>query len=331
MTTPRQDRPVMFRAGAAAAEEPLLPRVPIAAAARAAAPKVLLADISEFQFDINDAAYLLWSKAIIIRAAYGAQHDDHAWRGGQRRDLLHAGGARFVGIYQYVVAGQDPARQAAALVELVGELRPGEKIIADIEEGSGNLLDTWRIWSAEVAGATGDEPWLYSGLNFAAAHHLSPVEWVAAYQPAEPAVTHHLWQFTDAFQVPGVGTADCSVFHGSIDQLAALAFQPPAPPAQEDDMPSGLITSPAGVRESRTWAAGAARQIVLYSDWEGVQDSPPVVDLRIAHLNSRPFSAGPRTVDGTDTYDIGTPADCNGCAFTRVDGGLATVSFHTNP
>jgi len=30
---------------------------------------------------------------------------------------------------------------------------------------------------------------------------------------------------TDAFAVPGVGTADCSVFHGSIDDLAALAYQ----------------------------------------------------------------------------------------------------------
>ncbi len=218
--TVRQNRPVMFRAGGGPGEEPL----PAAAMAAhtAAAPQVKLADISEFQFDINDAAYLLWSKAIIIRAAYGAQHDDHAWFGGQRRDLLHAGGARFVGIYQYVVAGQDPARQAAALVELVGTLRPGEKIIADIEEGSGNLLDTWRIWSAEVAGATGDEPWLYSGLNFAAAHGLAPVEWVAAYQADEPVTHHLLWQFTDAFDVPGVGRCDASVFHGTIDQLAAL-------------------------------------------------------------------------------------------------------------
>jgi len=214
----------MFRAGGGPGEEPL----PAPAAARAAtrapaAPKVLLADISEFQADINDSTYLLWSGAVIIRAAYGAQHDDHAWFGGQRRDLLHQGGAKFVGIYQYIVASQDPARQAAALVNLVGALRPGEKLIADIEEGTGNLRDTWRIWSAEIAGATGDEPWLYSGLNFAAAHGLSPVEWVAAYQGAEPVIRHLLWQFTDSFDVPGVGRCDCSIFHGTIDELASLA------------------------------------------------------------------------------------------------------------
>jgi GH25 family lysozyme M1 (1,4-beta-N-acetylmuramidase) len=221
--TARQDRPVMFRAGGGPGEEPLPAAAPAMAAPHATTPKVMLADCSEFQPDINDAMYLLWSKAVIIRATYGAQHDDRAWFGGQRRDLLHAGGARFVGIYSYIVAGQDPARQAAALVSLVGQLRPGEKLIADIEEGSGNLADTWRIWSAEVAGATGDEPWLYSGLNFAAGHGLTP-DWVAAYQPAEPAGPHTLWQFTDSFNVPGVGRCDASVFHGTIDQLAALGY-----------------------------------------------------------------------------------------------------------
>jgi GH25 family lysozyme M1 (1,4-beta-N-acetylmuramidase) len=334
MTTARHNWPVMFRAGAAGTSEPPALAAPHAALQAPAGPKVLLADISEFQPDINDAAYLLWSRAIIIRAAYGAQHDDHAWRGGRRRDLLHQGGVRFLGIYQYVTAFEDPARQAAALIELVGALRPGEKLIADIEEGTGDLRDTWRIWSAAVAGATGDEPWLYSGLNFAAAHGLAPVEWVAAYQAAEPLVTHQLWQFTDAFAVPGIGSCDCSVFHGTIDQLAALAYQPAARPATattEDDMPSGLITSPRGVRESRTWPAGTVRQIVLFSDWEGVQDEPPLVDLRIAHMKSKPFAAGRRTADGTDVYVIGTPDDCNGCSFTRVDAGPATVSFHTNP
>jgi GH25 family lysozyme M1 (1,4-beta-N-acetylmuramidase) len=214
----------MFRAGGAAGEEPLPTPLAVMSGLAAGTPKVLMADVSEFQPDINDAAYLAWSRAIIIRAAYGATHDDRAWFGGQRRDLLHAGGARFVGIYQYIRADQDPARQAAALVELVGPLRPGEKLIADIEEGSGNLLEVWRIWSALVAGATGDEPWLYSGLNFAAAHHLSPVEWVAAYQAAEPATPHVLWQFSDGFQVPGIGRCDCSVFRGTISQLAALAY-----------------------------------------------------------------------------------------------------------
>jgi GH25 family lysozyme M1 (1,4-beta-N-acetylmuramidase) len=223
MTTPAV-HPVMFRAGGAPGETaqpgPVTPE-----ALAAAGPRVLLADISEFQPDIADAAYLKWSQAIIIRAAYGDQHDDSAWYGGQRRAALHAGGVKFLGIYQYLVAGQDPAEQAAVLVRMLGALRPGEKVIADIEEGSGDLAATWRIWSAEIAAALGDEPWNYSGLNFAAAHGLAPVDWVAAYQGTEPSVTHRLWQFTDSYQVPGVGTCDASVFHGTIGELAALAYQ----------------------------------------------------------------------------------------------------------
>jgi Domain of unknown function (DUF1906) len=141
-----------------------------------------------------------------------------------------------------------------------------------------------------------------------------------------------------AGKVPIAG-ADVNIHEGASPDFGQWprpgTDQPPAPPAPpavtEDDMPSGLITSPRGVRESRTWPAGTVRQIVLYSDWEGVQDEPPLIDLRIAHMKSKPFAAGRRTADGTDVYVIGTPDDCNGCSFTRVDPGPATVSFHTNP
>jgi GH25 family lysozyme M1 (1,4-beta-N-acetylmuramidase) len=215
------DRPVMFRAGRAGAAA-VTPR----ASAAASGPAVYLADVSEFQPDLADAAYLAWSKAVIIRAAYGAQHDDGAWYGGARRDALHAGGVKFLGIYIYVAAAQDPAAQAEALIHLVGPLRKGEKIILDIEEGTGDLRTTRDIMSRIIVGALGDTPWTYSGLYFATAHNLAPVEWLADYTATEPAEPHTpLWQFTDSYQVPGVGTCDCSVFHGTISQLAALAWQ----------------------------------------------------------------------------------------------------------
>lgn len=333
MTTSRLSRPVMFRAGAAPGEQPPPPAALAAHPAVVLPDVVLMADISEFQPDVNDAMYLAWSQAVIIRAAYGARHDDRAWFGGQRRDLLHAGGVRFLGIYQYVVAGQDVAAQAREFCRLIGRPRAGEYYLADIEEGSGNLRHAWNTWTTVVVSTLGAVPCgNYSGRFFARDHGLAPVDWIASYGTAEPPEPHLLWQFTDAFDVPGIGRCDCSVFHGSIDQLASLGYQPPAnrPATTEDDMPSGLITSPAGVRESRTWPAGRTRQIVLYSDWQGVQAAPPVVDLRIAHLNSEPFDAGHKTVDGTLSYDVGTPADCNGCAFTRIDNGPATVAWHTN-
>jgi GH25 family lysozyme M1 (1,4-beta-N-acetylmuramidase) len=228
MTTPA---PVPFRAGRLDGEEPAAAAAPMAAHAAAAIPGVvLLADVSEFQPDITDATYLRWSKAIVIRALYGTRVDK-AWFGGGRRDALHAGGARFVGIYAYIRAGQDVTAQARALTSLLGTLRKGEKVIADIEEGDGNQQARWVTWAKTVNAGLGDPPWDYSGLNYAATHGLQPVTWVAAYQTREPDPPHQLWQFTDAFKVPGVGVCDCSVFHGSIDELAALAYQgdKPAP------------------------------------------------------------------------------------------------------
>lgn len=217
------DLPVMFRAGGGPEEAPQPVTLETHISMAAVTPTVKLADVSEFQPNVDDPVYLRWSQAVIFRALYGAQHIDHAWFGGDRRKQFHDNGAQFVGIYQYVVASQPVLQQAAAMVELLGSLQHGEVVIADIEEGSGDLAETWHIYASTIAGALGDQPWDYSGLNFAAAHGLAPVRWVAAYGQSEPSVPHTLWQFTDRFSIPGVGVADCSLFHGTIDQLAALA------------------------------------------------------------------------------------------------------------
>jgi GH25 family lysozyme M1 (1,4-beta-N-acetylmuramidase) len=219
--------PVPFRAGRIDGAEPDAVVTPLAAHAAAAVPGVvLMADVSEFQPDVVDATYLRWSKAIVIRALYGTRVD-RAWFGGARRDALHAGGAKFIGIYAYIRGDQDITAQAKALVSLLGSLRKGEKVIADIEEGTGSQQGRWVTWAKAVNAALGDPPWDYSGLFFARDHGLQPVTWVAAYGTREPDPPHQLWQFTDAFKVPGVGVCDCSVFHGSIDELAALAYQGP--------------------------------------------------------------------------------------------------------
>jgi hypothetical protein len=162
----------------------------------------------------------------VVRALYGTRVD-RAWYGGARRDALHAGGARFIGFYAYIRADQDVIAQAKALISLLGRLRPGEKVIADIEEGTGSQQARWVTWAKAVHAGLHDPPWDYSGLNYAATHGLQPVTWVAAYGTREPDPPHQLWQFTDAFTVPGVGVCDCSVFHGGIDELAALAYQGP--------------------------------------------------------------------------------------------------------
>ncbi len=167
---------------------------------------------------------------------------------------------------------------------------------------------------------------------------LAAMAWqTVAWSPLNRDGSHRVDPRAVLYQTAGttpLAGADVNIHEGTstdFGQWPRPQAGPPARPATtEDDMPSGLIASPRGIRESRTWPAGAARQIVLFSDWEGVQDTPPVVDLRVAHLSSAPFGAGHKTVDGTLSYDIGTPADCNGCAFTRVDDGPATVAWHCN-
>lgn len=192
----------------------------------------LLADVSEFQPAVADAAYLAWSKAIVIRAAYGDAHDDNAWYGGRRRALLHQGGALFIGIYQYLAPGQDGGAQADALHSLVGGLQAGEVLIADFEAGDKAMLTAWH--NRMIALGYADRYlWTYTGLNFGQASGVLPVQWLADYASTEPASAHTLWQFTDSYAVPGVGTCDCSVYHGPVSQLAALAYgdaaAPPAP------------------------------------------------------------------------------------------------------
>jgi hypothetical protein len=213
-----------FRAGRVSGEQSGYLTLSVAEAVAAGA-KTVLCDCSEFQSNIDDAIYLAWSRAIVIRSLYGSSHTDKAWYGGARRSALHQGGARFVGIYAFLVAGQDGAAQARAFHSLVGAIQPGEVFIADCEQGTKAMLTAWYNEMVKLYG-NGIKPylWTYTGLSFGQDAGLLPVQWIAAYQSAEPSTPHTLWQFSEAYAVPGVGTADCSIYHGTIDQLAALAY-----------------------------------------------------------------------------------------------------------
>jgi hypothetical protein len=181
--------------------------------------------------------------AAIIRACYGAAHPDKAFA------ALRAatGSYRFLGIYQYLVAGQDVTAQASAFIRLAGKLAPHEIPILDLEEGSGSQWARADQWCNQVDAALGlsSRPlpyrsWVYSGEDFAREHGLAPIfasarhTWVAAYGSAEPSLGHTLWQSTDGkvgahiTSWPGAGRCDTSVYHGTIGQLASL-ITPPAP------------------------------------------------------------------------------------------------------
>jgi hypothetical protein len=206
---------------------------------------ILLPDLSEFQPNADMAGIKARNGgAAIIRACYGNAHPDHVFV--KLRHDARAAGFAFLGIYQYLVATQGVIAQAQAFCDITGTLSPHEVPILDLEEGTGNQAGRAAEWLAVVRDRTGKTPWLYSGLSFAETHGLAPVfngpeihTWVAAYGFTEPQLGHTLWQSTDGkvgsniTDWPGAGRCDTSVYHGTLEQLAALiAPKPPTPPEE---------------------------------------------------------------------------------------------------
>jgi hypothetical protein len=202
---------------------------------------VLLPDLSEFQPNADMAGIKRANGgAAIIRAAYGHAHPDHVFA--HLRASAHAAGYAFLGLYQYLVAGQDVASQAGAFCSAAGKLAPHEVAILDLEEGTGDQSARAAAWLAAVGTRLGKRPWLYSGESFAMAHNLAPIfdgpqvhTWVAAYRAAEPALGHTLWQSTNGqaganiTDWAGAGRCDTSIYHGTLEQLAALTGPPHTP------------------------------------------------------------------------------------------------------
>jgi hypothetical protein len=201
---------------------------------------LLLPDPSEWQPSADMAGIKrLNGGAAIVRLAYGTSHPDvHGER--MRRD---AAGFPFLGLYQYIVAGQDIKAQAAVFCGLIGKLAAHEIPVADYEEGDGNQAARFTTWADIVETRTGQRPWLYSGGSYASTHGLAGFfngsryhTWVAAYGNTEPTLGHTLWQSTDGkvgthrTSWPGAGFCDTSVYHGTLTQLAVLIRAGTAPP-----------------------------------------------------------------------------------------------------
>ena len=186
---------------------------------------IYLADVSEYQPDIDDAVYVAWSHGIMIRALYGDAHVDGAWYGGARRADLHTAGIKFLGIYQYLVSGQSGASQARAFHNLVGPIQNGEVFVADFEEGDKAMLTDWYNEMIALYGSRiTNYLWTYTYLDFGESTGVLPVQWIADYSTSEPSTHHVLWQFTDAYNVPGIGTCDCNRYDGTISALASLGW-----------------------------------------------------------------------------------------------------------
>ncbi len=242
-----------------------------------------LPDVSEFQ---TGASAPDWAGikgvnggAGICRVGYGAGHLDHMFAANYTG--MKTNGYTFMGLYQYLVAGQDPVTQAHAFCSWIGPpsaVHPGTVFICDLEEGSGDQSGRAAEWLTTVdtfygldSAPVNMRSWLYSYTSFVASHNLRGIfasprhTWIAAYQASPPAIGYTLWQSTDGTtgsnitDWPGCGRCDTSVYAGTLPELAAMGWKtgtppqpqpkPPVTPRKGNDMLIVKVTAPAG----NTW------------------------------------------------------------------------------
>ena len=201
-----------------------------------------IADVSEYQ-SVDWAAYGRAYPAVIVRlhSGYRADLKASANLAGARANV------RLRGWYQYVVKGRDAIEQAkefTAMLVQAGGLHPGEWVIGDFEEGTGDQSPRAQAWLA-VMDRLGVQAWDYSyegffRSNLAALLHDGRPDWVANYRSRPPGVPWTLWQHTDHEAHTGIAApCDCSIFNGTADDLARLisgnkplgspTVSPPAP------------------------------------------------------------------------------------------------------
>lgn len=299
---------------------------------------LVIADTSEFQSRINWQAYVAGGfLAAIIRAHNGYRAD---YQFVANRSGAHAAAIRALGMYQYVVAGRDAAAQANELCDLVGELQPGEWLICDLEEGSGDQEARGHAWLSTVVNRlhdAGTAEELYSGGYFLLAHNLSAAGfrriWVASYGTAEPGIPHEEWQFTDAHSFPGIsGATDASIFHGTIGQLLARIGTSSTTTPAEDTMPqwiNGSITPGAApvvalVPAGDAWKAFTHRTLHLGMDEPGVAGAHAAVRVAV-HKGGADWD---RVVNLAVTAKEGTVSlDITGAVKVSLQTPAAGVSY----
>lgn len=199
---------------------------------------ITLADVSEFQSNVDAPAYLKSGHTCIIARAHNGWRPDKFWP--TRRDYLRHFPFDAIGWYQYLVAGKDSAQQAHDFIAAVGDLRANEFVILDHEEGGGDQTGRAQAWFAVVDPHYGKPSTLYSGEYFGKDQlggwdHWRRPRWMAAYQGQEPSLPHELWQNTDKGVFPGIGTCDGNIYHGTGQQFAQTFCHvtgplPPHPP-----------------------------------------------------------------------------------------------------
>jgi hypothetical protein len=210
-------------------------------------PDIRMADVSEFQDNVDAPAYIAAGHEIIICRTYNGNRPDHKMPG--RRDYLRAQPFKGIGWYAYLEPGPSAEQQAHQFVQTIGHLGPNEWPILDHEQGAGDQRGRAQAWFNVVDAWAGFPAMLYAGDYFLTANlggssswQGRPI-WIASYGSREPVQAHTLWQFADNYPFPGIGRCDGSIHHGTTDEFMAavrgghVAPGPgpgPTPPTEED-------------------------------------------------------------------------------------------------
>lgn len=140
------------------------------------------------------------------------------------------------GAYHYCHPERNsPEAEAARFLSLLqagGGLQEGDVLAADVESGTGNLLNWVLRFLRAVEAAVGFKPLFYSGEWFMGPGGLEGDAtlgeyglWFAAYQKAEPPTPAGwpfiaVWQHSATGRVPGVnGNCDLDTFNGTVDDF----------------------------------------------------------------------------------------------------------------
>lgn len=197
-------------------------------------------DVSHFQSDVDMHAVKNAGHSLVgIKSTEGIGYLDAKFTR-NRTNAREAGLVRL--LYHFARPSRNkPSSEAAWYVQHIGTLEPGEIAVLDTEDpnASGDL-SAWTLeWLDAVRQMLGRVPVLYTYAPYARLHLRAsrlgtfPL-WLAAYGsvPAAPAPwpAWVLWQYTSSGSCPGItGRCDLNRFHGSLDELHALA-------GMEDDM-----------------------------------------------------------------------------------------------
>lgn len=192
---------------------------------------IYFADISEYQSTFDAGAYRRAGNEVIICRTHNGARPDHMMPGrmAQVRDVPFVA----VGYYLYLLQSRDPAEQARAFANGIGQLRPNEFPILDHEEGAGVQTSRAEAALRVLDGWAGFPATLYASSSFfddklSGRERWHRPKWFAAYPSSYSANmslyprTATFWQYSDRGHFTGLpGAVDANCCPQTAQQLLA--------------------------------------------------------------------------------------------------------------